>query len=269
MPVSRLDRTLRSLDRMAFIAFLVAGDPDQTTSLAHAKAIIDAGADVLELGMPFSDPVADGPVIQRADERALAAGMTPDRLFSLVREIRRYADIPLVLLTYYNSVFTRGVTRFYREAAEAGVDAILIVDLPLEESDEVVQVARETGIDPIFLVAETTSDPRLARIASRAGGFLYLVSTLGVTGARKDLFPHIKDLIARVRKVTALPVAVGFGISRPDQVQSLQNAGADAVIVGSAIVSLIEEFEGDGERGSRQISAYVQKMRQAVVTRPK
>jgi tryptophan synthase alpha chain len=262
--MNRLGRALHSEGQMAFVAFLVAGDPDYAASLAYAKAVIKAGADVLELGMPFSDPVADGPVIQRADERALAAGMTPDHLFSLIREIRTGSEIPLVILTYYNSVFTRGVRRFYEEAAEAGADAILIVDLPLEESDEAVQIARETGIAPVFLVAETTSDLRLASIASRAEGFLYLVSTLGVTGIREDLFPQMKDLIARVRRVSRLPLAVGFGISRPEQVRSLQSSGADAVIVGSAIVRRIQETPGDVEVGCREIAAYVREMKQAM-----
>ncbi|MDD1678516.1 MAG: tryptophan synthase subunit alpha, partial [Methanomicrobiales archaeon] len=212
--MKRLSRIFQGRDHPAFIAFLVAGDPEYAASVSYAKAIIDAGADVLELGMPFSDPVADGSVIQEADERALAAGMTPDLLFSLLREIRNYSEIPLVILTYYNSVFTRGVARFYEEAAAAGADAILIVDLPVEESEEVVAVAQQTGIDPIFLVTATTSEERLSRITSRAGGFLYLVSTLGVTGMREDRFPHIEDLIRTVRKTSLLPIAVGFGISR-------------------------------------------------------
>jgi tryptophan synthase alpha chain len=264
MPMKRLERVFRSHGDPAFIAFLVAGDPNFEGSFAYANAIIEAGADILELGMPFSDPVADGPVIQRADERALTAGMTPDRLFALIREIRAGAEIPLVLLTYYNSIFTRGVSRFYREAAEAGLDAILIVDLPLEESDSIVDIARETGIDSVFLVAETTSDERLSRIASRAGGFLYLVSTPGVTGVREDLNPRIGGLIERVRKSTCLPVAVGFGISRADQINVLHQAGADAVIVGSAIVQRMEENRGDVEKGCREVAAYVREMKKAM-----
>jgi tryptophan synthase alpha chain len=262
--MSRLRRVLQPGSGSAFIAFLVAGDPDYAGSLAYARAVIDAGADVLELGMPFSDPVADGPVIQRADERALAAGTTPDQLFSLIREIRGGSDIPIVILCYYNSVFVRGVNRFYHEAADAGADAILVVDLPLEESDEVVRIAGEAGIDPVFLVAETTSDQRLEQIVSRARGFLYLVSTTGVTGVREGLFPHMADLIGRVRTVSSLPIAVGFGISRPEQVRSLQNSGADAVIVGSAIVQRIQEHPGDVETASREIGRYIREMKRAM-----
>jgi tryptophan synthase alpha chain len=262
--MTRLQEVFQSRDHGLFIAFLVAGDPDFSASVAYAKVVIDAGADILELGMPFSDPVADGPVIQKADERALAAGMTPDLLFTLIREIRAYSEIPLVILSYYNSVFTRGVARFYREAAEAGADAILVVDLPLEESDEMVQIAAENDIDPVFLVAESTSNLRLERIASRASGFLYLVSTSGVTGIREDLFPRVKDLITRVRSVSPLPIAVGFGISRPEQVRSLKSSGVDAVIVGSAIVQRIQEHQFDRDRCCVEIAAYVREMKQAL-----
>jgi tryptophan synthase alpha chain len=228
--------------------------------------VIDAGADVLEIGMPFSDPVADGPTIQKADERAIAAGMTPDLLFDMIREIREYSDIPLVLLTYCNSVYARGVERFYQEAASAGLDGILVVDMPLEESDPVVRIARRVGIDPIFLIAETTSDRRLGHILSRAGGFLYLVSTLGVTGVREELSPEVEALIARVKKMTELPVAVGFGISRPDQMKSLHAAGADAVIVGSAIVQRVEEQLRQKEKGWLRVGDYIRKMKGAIRT---
>ncbi|MDD1672815.1 MAG: tryptophan synthase subunit alpha, partial [Methanomicrobiales archaeon] len=245
--MSRLESVFSGRRPPAFIAFLVAGDPDRNTSAALARSIIDAGADVLELGMPFSDPIADGPTIQKADDRALASGMTPDHLFGMIREIRTYSAIPLVILTYYNIVYSRGIDRFYQEAAASGLDAILIVDLPPEESDEAVHAAGKNGIDQIFLVSETTSDERLEMILSRAGGFLYLVSTLGVTGARQELSPNIVTLLTRVKQGTDLPVAVGFGISRPEQVESLIRAGADAVIVGSAIVQHIEMNLGDAE----------------------
>jgi tryptophan synthase alpha chain len=262
--MKRLQNVFRSRDGGVFIAFLVAGDPDYDASVSYAQAVINAGADILELGMPCSDPVADGPVIQRADERALASGITPDHLFSLIREIRSFSGIPLVILCYYNTVFARGMERFYQEAAEAGADAVLIVDLPLEESDEATRIASERGIDPIFLVAETTSDPRLERIAARAGGFLYLVSTLGVTGIREDLFPRMEDLITRVHRVSPLPVAVGFGVSRPEQVRSLRASGADAVIVGSAIVQRIEDHLEDRERGCDEVAEYIRGLKGAL-----
>ncbi len=262
--MNRLRRALSARGRGALIAFLVAGDPDSSASVAYARAVIEAGADVLELGMPFSDPVADGPVIQRADERALAAGMTPDRLFALIREIRGFSEIPIVILSYFNSVFARGIARFYQEASEAGVDGILIVDLPLEESDEAVQASQLQGIEPIFLVAESTSEARLKQIASRAGGFLYLVSTSGVTGMREDLFPRMVERITQVRAVSSLPVVVGFGISRPTQVRFLRESGADGVIVGSAVVQQIEKHGADVGKGCAAVREYLREMRQAL-----
>jgi len=258
--MSRLERVFSGRRPPAFVAFLVAGDPDRSTSATLARSIIEAGADVLELGIPFSDPIADGPTIQKADDRALASGMTPDCLFGMIREIRAYSAIPLVLLTYYNIVYSRGIDRFYQEAAASGLDAILIVDLPPEESDDAVYAAGKNGIDQIFMVSETTSDERLKRALSRAGGFLYLVSTLGVTGTRQELSPNIKTLLSRVKQATDLPVAVGFGISRPEQAISLVRAGADAVIVGSAIVHHIEMNLGDVEKIRHKITTFIREM---------
>ncbi len=224
----------------AFIAFTVAGDPDPGMSVRIARTLIDAGADILELGVPFSDPPGDGPTIQKADERALNAGTTTDTVFSIVREIRAFSDIPIVLLTYFNPVYRRGPDRFYREAHEAGVDGILIADLPVEEADEVVDLSRRYGIDQIFLVSRDTSPKRLKVIARHAGGFLYLVSVHGVTGARPEIPEELPAFIHRVREQTALPLAVGFGISTPDHVSAVCRAGANGAIVGSAIVEIIE-----------------------------
>jgi tryptophan synthase alpha chain len=247
----------------AFIAFLVAGDPDYTTSLELARQVIRAGADILEFGMPFSDPVADGPTIQKADERALNAGMTPDKLFALVRELRKESDVPIVLLTYYNVVFRRGIRQFYRQARDAGIDGILIVDMPYEESDEAVEVAGTSGMDQIFLVSVTSTKKRVQQIISRAGGFLYLVSTTGVTGARGELEPGVFGLIRTVRHQSSLPLAVGFGISKPEHVQPLVSAGADAVIVGSAIVQIIEQYLNDTATMLAEVSRYVSCMKKA------
>ncbi|HRY76187.1 MAG TPA: tryptophan synthase subunit alpha, partial [Methanoregulaceae archaeon] len=170
--MSRISGVFAGRKTPAFIGFTVAGDPDKETSLRAAKALIDGGTDILEFGVPFSDPVADGPVIQRADERAIAAGTNPAVVFDLVRQVRGFSDVPVVLLTYYNLVFRRGTDRFYREAAEAGIDGILVADLPYEESDEVAGIAARHGIDPIFLIAPTTTDERIRAIASRARGYL-------------------------------------------------------------------------------------------------
>lgn len=247
----------------AFIGFTVAGDPDKKTSVRIAKALIDGGTDILEFGVPFSDPVADGPTIQRADDRALAAGTTPDTIFEIVREVRAYSDVPLVFLTYYNTIYRRGIDRFYREAHEAGVDGILVADMPVEESGEVVAAAQKYGIDPIFLITQTTSDERMDRIVSRARGFMYLVSVLGVTGTRSTVSPEALALLIRVKKHTTLPLAIGFGISTTEQAVICKKAGADGVIVGSAIVNIVEQNLGDVQTMETLLHQYVRSMKSA------
>jgi tryptophan synthase alpha chain len=254
----------------ALIGFTVAGDPDLTTSMRIARTLIRAGTDILELGVPFSDPVADGPTIQRAGDRALAAGTTPDTVFAIVREVRGHSDVPIVLLTYFNTVFRRGIERFYRDARDAGVDGILIADMPVEESGEVLEAAEKNAIDQILLVAQTTSDERLRTIAANAGGFLYLVSVLGVTGARSGVPQAAFDLVRRVKAVTDLPVALGFGISTPDQVASCAAHGADGVIVGSAIVDIIERSISTPDAMEQELADFIARMKQAAVgSRPR
>ena len=247
----------------ALIGFTVAGDPDLTTSIRIARTLIRAGTDILELGVPFSDPVADGPTIQRAGDRALAAGTTPDTVFAIVHELRQQSDIPIVLLTYVNTVFRRGIEQFYRDARAAGVDGILIADMPVEEAGEVLEAAEKNAIDQILLVARTTSDARLRTIAANAGGFLYLVSVLGVTGARSGVPQAAFDLVRRVKAVTDLPVALGFGISTPDQVASCAAHGADGVIVGSAIVDIIERTIHDPDAMEQELAGFIGRMKRA------
>ena len=261
--MSRIDRVFTKKGAVAFIGFTVAGDPDTDTSVRIANALIEGGTDILELGVPFSDPVADGPTIQKADERALAAGTTPDTIFAITRELRAYSDVPIVFLVYYNMVYRRGVERFYREAHDAGVDGILIADMPVEESDEVVDVAARYGIDPIFLVTRTTSDERMEKIVRRARGYLYLVSVLGVTGVRERVSDEALALLVRVRKHTKLPLAIGFGISTPEHVKTCAEAGADGVIVGSAIVAIVERNLGNPDAMERELKRYVAQMKVA------
>jgi tryptophan synthase alpha chain len=214
--------------------------------------------------------VADGPTIQRAGDRALAAGTTPDTVFAIVREVRGHSDVPIVLLTYFNTVFRRGIERFYRDARDAGVDGILIADMPVEESGEVLEAAERNAIDQILLVAQTTSDERLRTIAANAGGFLYLVSVLGVTGARSGVPQAAFDLVRRVKAVTDLPVALGFGISTPDQVASCAAHGADGVIVGSAIVDIIERSISTPDAMEQELADFIARMKQAAVgSRPR
>ncbi len=261
--MGRIDEVFRKKGSTKFIGFAVAGDPDKETSIRIAKALIDGGTDILELGVPFSDPVADGPTIQRADDRALAAGTTPDTIFAIVREIRAYSEVPIVFLTYYNTIYRRGIDRFYREAHEAGVDGILVADMPVEESSEVIQIAAQHRIAPIFLVTQTTSDQRLDSIVQRARGYLYLVSVLGVTGARKTISPEALALLHRVKKHTDIPLALGFGISTPKQVTTCKLAGADGVIVGSAIVDIVEQHLSDRDGMETALKRYVSGMRDA------
>lgn len=260
----RIDAVFAGREKPAFIGFTVAGDPDMDTSIRAAMALIDAGVDILELGVPFSDPVADGPTIQKADERALAAGTTVDGIFEIVQKIRKRSEIPIVFLAYYNMVYHRGVDRFYREAREAGVDGILIADMPVEESDEVYKAALRHYIDPIFLITQTTSSERIQKIAARSRGYLYLVAVLGVTGVRDTVSAEALDLVKRVRKYTKVPLALGFGISTPAHVKTCAHSGADGVIVGSAIVDIIGKNKNDPVKMEQDLMAYVASMKNAL-----
>jgi tryptophan synthase alpha chain len=262
--MGRIEAVFRQLKRPAFIGFTVAGDPDKETCIRAAMALIDGGTDILELGIPFSDPVADGPTIQKADERALAAGTKVDTVFEIVQKLRKNTDVPIVFLAYYNMVYHRGIERFYQEAQEAGVDGILIADMPVEESGDVYETALRYGIDPIFLVTQTTSDERIKRIAARAHGYLYLVAVLGVTGVRDTVSSGAIDLLQRVRKYTAIPLALGFGISAPEHVKICTAAGADGVIVGSAIVDIVEKNLSNPDNMVKDLKDYVARMRKAL-----
>jgi tryptophan synthase alpha chain len=229
--------------RAAFVAYLCAGDPDFDTSLEACRAVVAAGADILELGVPFSDPLADGLTNQLAAQRALRSGMTSSRVFELVRRIRESSDVPIVFYTYYNLVFSNGVDAYIGAARAAGVDGILILDLPPEEAQEAQAACRRHGVDTVCIVAPTTPDSRLPRIAAAATGFIYYVSREGVTGVRDQLAGGIPEAVARIRAHTGLPVAVGFGISTRAQVAQVA-ALADGVVVGSALVNVIRDGMG-------------------------
>lgn len=262
--MGRIETVFSNRERPAFIGFTVAGDPDKETCFRAALALIEGGTDILELGVPFSDPVADGPTIQKADERAIAAGTTLDTVFEIVRSIRKKTDVPVVFLAYYNMIYHRGIDRFYREAHEAGVDGILIADMPVEESDDVYDTALRYGIDPIFLITQTTSDERIRKITARAHGYLYLVAVLGVTGVRDTVSAGAIDLLRRVRKQTTVPLALGFGISTPDQAKICADAGADGVIVGSAIVDIVRRNAADPSAMERELKSYVTRMKKGL-----
>lgn len=226
--------------RAAFVAYLCAGDPDFETSLAACMAVINGGADVLELGVPFSDPLADGLTNQLAAQRALESGMKSARVFELVRRIREQSQVPLIFYTYYNLVFSNGVEKYVREAKAAGVDGMLTLDLPPEEAGEVLDACRKHDVKTVFIVAPTTPPERLAKIGAAATGFIYYVSREGVTGVRDQMAANIPEAVARIRQYTKLPVVVGFGISTPAQVKEVAQS-SDGVVVGSALVNVIKD----------------------------
>ena len=230
----------RAQNRAAFVAYLCAGDPDFDTSLAACQALLASGVDVLELGVPFSDPLADGLTNQLAAQRALEGGMTAARVFELVKKIRETSDTPIIFYTYYNLVFSNGVDAYVRAAKAAGVDGILTLDLPPEEAGEIATACKAHGVETVFIVAPTTPDARLPIIAKATTGFIYYVSREGVTGVRDQVATNIPEAVARIRRHTALPVAVGFGISTREQVAQVA-AQADGVVVGSALVNIIRE----------------------------
>lgn len=251
--VSRIGEAFRKLDgtgRRGFIPFITAGDPDLTTTRALLVELARAGATLIELGVPFSDPVADGPVIQRASERALSQGVGLADVLSTLADARRDTDVPVILFSYFNPLLQFGVERMAQESARAGVDGILATDLVPEESAEFNAVLARHGLDQIFLVAPTTTDARLRLVAERASGFVYAVSRAGVTGARTDLSAEAARLVERVRVVTELPVAVGFGISKPEHVAEVWRY-ADAAVVGSALVAEIEKRAGSPDLVAR------------------
>ena len=235
---------LREKKEGALIGYVMAGDPTFEASSEVVKALAKGGADIIELGFPFSDPVADGPTIQVAGQRALAQGMDIERYFAFARALE--VDVPLVCMTYYNPVFRYGVEKFVENAAEAGISGLIIPDIPVEEAADLKTGCDAHGLDLIFLVAPTTTEARIRKILQRGSGFIYLVSRLGVTGARDDVAGSTKELLSRVN--TDIPKAVGFGISTGEQADEVRKAGADGVIVGSAFVRIIEEGTDVNER---------------------
>lgn len=239
--MSRLAATFDDLGARSgkgLVAYVTAGDPDQARSEAVVRGAVRGGADVIELGVPFSDPIADGPAIQRATERSLAAGGSLTRTLDLVHALRADLDVPIVLFTYVNPVLRYGVPAFVAKAADAGVDGVLLLDLPIEESAPLQSALASRGIDPIFLISPTTTPERLAEAARLGRGFLYAISRVGVTGARETVASTAEPLARRIRAASTLPIALGFGISRPEHVADV-TAFADAAVVGSAIVETV------------------------------
>lgn len=228
----------------ALITFITAGDPDLAATEEYILEMEKGGADIIELGVPFSDPMADGPTIQKSSERALISGTTLPKILAMVKSVRRRSQVPIVLMGYFNPVFRYGAGRFAADAAAAGVDGVLLVDLPPEEAGEFMEAASAAGLDVISLLTPTSDDRRIKKVARLGSGFIYYVSVTGVTGARASVADSLFERVAQISRQIHLPVAVGFGISDPAQAASVANI-ADGVVVGSAIVKLFEEFRGD------------------------
>jgi tryptophan synthase alpha chain len=237
--ISQCFQKLRAANKCALIPFITAGDPDLETTKKALLLLDSSGADIIELGVPYSDPLADGPVIQAAATRALQKGVTLDDVLTLVKEISPNLQAPLVLFTYYNPIFSRGIEVFLDQIVEAGVKGLVVPDLPLEESDFLRQAASRRGIEVILLVAPTSSQERIKLIAQQSQGFIYLVSVIGVTGVRTQVAVGVEDILQNIRQVTDKPIAVGFGISTPEQASKIKMWGADAIIVGSAFVKCL------------------------------
>lgn len=243
----------------AFIGFLTVGDPNIEKSRDYIFEMIKAGADLIEIGIPFSDPIAEGPTIQEANIRAISEGIDTDKVFQLVCEVRRESEIPLVFMTYLNLVFSYGYDNFFSRCRETGVDGIILPDLPFEEKKEVSEVAEKYGVDVISLIAPT-SENRIKKIAEEASGFVYVVSSMGVTGMRNEIKTDLDSIIKVIRENTNIPCCVGFGINTPNQANQISKI-CDGVIVGSAIVKIIEKY---GENADKHIFDYVKSMKQNI-----
>ena len=246
-------------DGKAFIGFLTAGDPTIEKTVEYVLAMEEAGCDLVEIGIPFSDPVAEGPVIQEANIRALSNNTNTDDVFEAIRQIREKSDVPLVFLTYINPVFYYGYDKFFKRCQELNVCGIISPDLPYDEKDEILEVTQKYGIDIISLIAPTSKE-RIQMIAREANGFIYVVSSLGVTGMRSEIRTDLKSILDDIKEVTDVPAAVGFGINTPEQAENIAKV-ADGVIVGSAIVNIIAEH---GENAKEPLQNYVKSMKDAI-----
>ena len=263
-PISRRFARLRSQGRCALMPFVMAGDPGLEATGSTLLALQEAGADLIELGIPYSDPLADGPVIQAAAGRALAAGTTPGRVLALLQELRGRLQIPVVLFTYSNPLLNRGMEAFCEAATQAGAAGLVVPDLPLEEAERLSSLAAERGLDLVLLVAPTTPPERMARIHAASRGFTYLVSVTGVTGVRSALGARVQPLVNQLRQQGETPVAVGFGISGPEQARQVRDWGADGAIVGSALVRQMAEAQSRGQSVSEAAGHFCSELRHAL-----
>lgn len=261
--VSQRFEMLRQAQQCALIPFITAGDPDLETTAKALQVLDQAGADLIELGVPYSDPLADGPVIQAAATRALQQGVKLDDVLELVRRVSPTIQAPIILFTYYNPILNRGLETFFETIAAAGVKGLVVPDLPLEEAEPVLAAARQAGVEVILLVAPTSSPERIQAIAAQSQGFIYLVSVTGVTGVRSQIDSRAEDILSKLRAVTTKPIGVGFGISLPEHAVQVKSWGADAVIVGSAFVKRLAS--DTPEEGLAAIASFCQELRAALV----
>ena len=262
---------LKSQKRTALIPFFVIGDPDYDTSLAIVKAAMGAGPDILELGIPFSDPIADGPTIQKADVRAIRSGMNTHKALEFIRELRasrrKHSDVPIGLLMYYNLIHQYGTEKFFRDFHDAGVNSVLVADLSIDDAEEILGPAKSAGLDTVFMVTPNTEPGRMKRIAAKTTGFIYTVSLLGVTGSRQTLSSTVEKLIATLKSVTSVPICVGFGVSTPEHARTIADAGADGVIIGSKLVAMIEDSLDNPNKATTEITTFLGEVKAALSAR--
>ncbi|MDJ0708438.1 MAG: tryptophan synthase subunit alpha [Leptolyngbyaceae cyanobacterium MO_188.B28] len=261
--VSQQFKTLRDRSQCALIPFITAGDPDLETTAKALQVLDQSGADLIELGVPYSDPLADGPVIQAAATRALQRGVTLEAVLEVVKSVSPTLQAPIILFTYYNPILNRGIETFLQEISAAGVQGLVVPDLPLEEVESLLKPAATAGIEIILLVAPTSPKERIRAIAAQSQGFIYLVSVTGVTGMRSSLQTRVNTLLEELRSVTEKPIGVGFGVSQPEQAHQLMGWGADAVIVGSAFVNRLAE--GQPAEGLTKIGDFCSQLKAALV----
>ena len=252
------------LRRPALIPFFVIGDPDFDTSLRIVKTAVDAGADIIELGIPFSDPIADGPTIQKADIRAMKNGMTVAKALGFIKEIKQYKDIPIGLLMYYNLIYQYGIEKFFSDFHQAGVNSVLVADLSIDDADEIIPAAQKTGLDTVFMATPNTDIERMKIIVSKTTGFIYAVSVLGVTGSREQLSGQVSNLVAKLKSITNVPICVGFGISSPEQAAAIVTTGADGVIIGSKLIQIIEQNLQNKNKMLAEISTFLKDIKTAM-----
>jgi tryptophan synthase alpha chain len=262
MNVARRFQVLKDNSQCALIPFITAGDPDLETTAKAIEVLANNGADLIELGVPYSDPLADGPTIQAAATRALQKGVRLEDVLTIVKQVVDKIDVPIILFTYYNPIYYRGIEIFLKQIKEAGVSGLVVPDLPLEEAEVLLKPAAQIGIEVTLLVAPTSSQERINAIAAKSQGFIYLVSVTGVTGARSQMATGIKNLVADLHKATKKPIGVGFGISTPQQAKQVKEWGADAVIVGSAIVKRLAQ--DDPETGLKAIGEFCHSLKAAL-----